>query len=171
MDESKKINRCFVIGYMGTDRKGKAQSIAKERSWDCLDLDTEIERLDGRSILRLCMTMGEHDYRNKEYEVLSKLADETFDMGIAANESYTDNLVISCGDGILLDEMCFEMLKNSEVILLDGPIEELWEKAKYDKSIPYAFMNTFPEDKKKKQFTELYEMRKSLYYKCAQTIV
>ena len=65
--------RIFVIGFMGSDRKGTAENIAKELDYQLVDLDREIEQEDGRSIQRICMTMGEHEYRNKEYESLEKL--------------------------------------------------------------------------------------------------
>lgn len=90
--------RIFVIGFMGSERKGTAEKIAKELNYRLVDLDREIEQEDGRSIQRICMTMGEHEYRNKEYESLEKLAGQ-------------NRIVVACGDGTILDEMSREILK------------------------------------------------------------
>jgi len=155
--------RVFVIGFMGTARKEKAMELAQEKNIPYLDMDEEIQRLDGRSILRLCMTMGEHAYRNKEFELLSKLADEAFDIGMAAKETYPEELVVSCGDGIILDDECYEILKNSEVVLVDDDPEKLWEVAKEDKNLPYAFLHVGNKDEQKQKFIEFYELRKELY--------
>ena len=63
----------FVTGFFGAPVKETAEQVAMEKGFDLLSLDDEIERSDGRSILRICMIMGEHEYRNKEYEMLVKL--------------------------------------------------------------------------------------------------
>lgn len=201
------MERIFVIGYMGTPRRQYAEMLCQKLNQEILeknqvpvelplfqhlDMDSEIERLDGRTILRLCMTMGEHEYRNREYELLSKLSDPAFDMGIAKEEEYPRSLVISCGDGILLDEMCMEILKkyaeksnytvdlncedvsvlsgfdknnieDSGVILLSATLEDMWQAAKLDKALPYAFMHTGTEEARKSKFEEIYTARKHLY--------
>jgi len=152
----------FVIGYMGSDRRDAAKKIAVELQYELLDMDAEIERRDGRSIIRMCMIMGEHEYRNKEYELLKELLPGK-------------RQVVICGDGILLDDMNFEALKLSfnrnhdSVILIEAPIDLLWQNAKNDETIPYAFMHISGEDgsaaevERQKKFYDLYEVRKSRY--------
>ena len=128
--------RIFVIGFMGSERKGTAEKIAKELNYRLVDLDREIEQEDGRSIQRICMTMGEHEYRNKEYESLEKLA----------------------GQNRILEKNC--------VIIADRetPVEILWERARAEQeSSPYAFMHQSDDKLKKEKFINLYEQRKSLY--------
>lgn len=145
--------RIFVIGFMGSERKGTAEKIAKELNYRLVDLDREIEQEDGRSIQRICMTMGEHEYRNKEYESLEKLAGQ-------------NRIVVACGDGTILDEMNREILEKNCVIIADRetPVEILWERARADQeSSPYAFMHQSDDKLKKEKFINLYEQRKSLY--------
>ncbi|MCE2604108.1 hypothetical protein LH384_34015, partial [Pseudomonas aeruginosa] len=78
----------------------------------------------------MCMMMGEHEYRNKEYEMLCLLAEE-------------EGIVVSCRDGVMLDEMNRDILEQNKVIVADGDIspKTLWERAKDEKGLPYAFMN------------------------------
>lgn len=150
----KQSSRIFVIGFIGSDRKGKAMEIAEEKNYRFFDLDKEIEKSDGRSIMRMCMIMGEHEYRNKEYEMLEKLSSE-------------ENIVIACGDGIIFDDMCAEILTENTVIVADHDLtcDQLWEKALSAEAPPYAFWLSSDEQEKYKRFCELYESRKPLYDK------
>ena len=144
--------RIFVIGFMGSDRKGLAKTLAKQYEYRFLDVDDQIEKKDGRSIQRICMMMGEHEYRNKEYEMLCLLAAEK-------------GIVVSCGDGVILDEMNRDILTQNKVVVADADVspEILWERAEAEKEFPYAFMNQSDIAMKKKKFFALYEQRKSLY--------
>ncbi|MEG0391153.1 MAG: shikimate kinase [Anaerovoracaceae bacterium] len=142
--------KIFIIGFMGSDRTGLGKSIAQEKGYTFYEMDKEIEKKDGRSLKRLCMMMGEHEYRNKEYELL---------------EEYTglDNIVVACGDGIILDDQCVDLLKQGEIQVVDEPIEQLWARARVDETIPYAFMQDPNEETKKEKFFALYQGRKHLY--------
>ena len=68
-----KPDRVFIVGFMGSDRMGLGKSIADEYSYELISLDKKIEEEEGRSIKRICMVMGEHEYRNREFEMLEKL--------------------------------------------------------------------------------------------------
>ena len=143
--------RIFVTGYMGAQTRELAEQIAAEMSYELIDLDAEIEKLDGRTIQRICMLMGEHEYRNKEYEMLQSLKDR-------------EGIVVLCGDGIIFDDQNREILEANTVVLADADagIDELWKRAKDMKGLPYAFMN-FGGEERKEKFIELYEQRKEIY--------
>lgn len=143
--------RIFVTGYMGAQTRELAEQIAAEMSYELIDLDAEIEKLDGRTIQRICMLMGEHEYRNKEYEMLQSLKDR-------------EGIVVLCGDGIIFDDQNREILEANTVVLADADagIDELWERAKDMKGLPYAFMN-FGGEERKEKFIKLYEQRKEIY--------
>lgn len=145
--------RVFVTGYMGAATRELAEKIAAELSYELIDLDAEIEAADGRTIQRICMLMGEHEYRNKEYEMLQSLKDR-------------DGIVVLCGDGVIFDDQNREVLEANTVIIADADtdIDVLWERAKDMKGLPYAFMN-FGGDERKDKFIELYEQRKAIYQK------
>ncbi len=135
----------------------------KENPIEVLDMPSEIERLDGRSLLKICMGHGEHALRNNEYEVLSKLLDPNFEIGMAKNEIYPENLVVACGDGIVLDDQCYEMLQSEKRVVIELPLEEMWANAKDDKSIPYAYMQFGSDEERFAQFKKNYELRTKLY--------
>ena len=148
----KKAPRVFVTGFLGSDRHAAAEKLAAELSYRLIDLDREIEKKDGRSVQRICMMMGEHEYRNKEYELLETLA-------------LQDEIVVCCGDGIIFDDMNREILENNQVVIADADLspEELWENAKGLTNSVYAFMHQTDEVMKKEKFMELYRQRKDLY--------
>jgi shikimate kinase len=152
----KDFPRIFVTGYMGAATRELSEQIAAETGYELIDLDAEIEKADGRTIQRICMLMGEHEYRNKEYEMLQSLKNR-------------EGIVVLCGDGIIFDDQNREVLADNKVVLADAgtDIDILWERAKDQKGLPYAFMN-FGGDERKKQFAELYEQRKEIYRKLAE---
>ena len=148
------MKNIYITGYIGSDRAALAKKVADETGAKTVDLDSEIKRLDGRSVMRIVMMMGEHEYRNKEYEALEMLAEQ-------------EDLVVVCGDGTLFDEMCRELMEKGTVLIADADksAEELWENAKKDPNIPYAFMQMGEEEEKKARFMKMYEARKELYGK------
>ena len=171
-EDMRKSPRIFILGLLGSDRLGIAKDLAArlsceselscKTSYKAISLDTYIEETDGRSIKRICMTMGEHEYRNKEFEALQ---------AIIQGEDSAQGLVVACGDGILLDEMCEELLRKEFTIFLDPPPASLWEAAKNDTSIPYAFMYEPDLEKRQAKFEELYNIRRPIYLKAARQVV
>ena len=159
--------RYYIIGDIGAERREAGRKLSQKLGCELLILDDEIERLDGRNVKRLCMINGEHAYRNHEFEVLSKLDDANCKLGCAKNEVYPDRLVVVCGDGVVLDEMSLEIIKKGKAVFIEEDIDVLWERAKNDDTVPYAFMYGDDEIKKEKLFREMYEMRLPLYRQAA----
>lgn len=148
----------FVTGFFGTPVKETAEQVAMEKGFDLLSLDDEIERSDGRSILRICMIMGEHEYRNKEYEMLVKLT------GAAEAGDSGRGVVIYCGDGVLNDEMSRQLISDHQLIIAGENMTplQLWENARTITDSPHAFMHFGDEETKKQAFMELLERQRRL---------
>ncbi|MEG0829510.1 MAG: shikimate kinase [Anaerovoracaceae bacterium] len=142
----------FVIGFLGSHRVETARSLAEKLDYEFINIDKKIEKEDGRTILRICMSMGEHEYRNKEFEALQKLINQ-------------EKIVVACGDGIIFDEMNVDILKNNQVIVADKnlTVEELWQQAMEQDESPYAFMQLSTLSEQKEKFYDLYQTRISLY--------
>jgi len=153
MYEKKNTSRIFVIGFIGSDRYNTAQKIAIKKGFSHVDMDYMIQNKTNQSIIDLCRFYGEHEYRNKEYEALMFLAKER-------------KIVVSCGDGIVLDKMCRDILKRNTVIFVDDDPKILFENAKNDNSLPYSFLTIDDEATQYKKFCALYEIRKELYNQC-----
>ena len=142
--------RLFVIGFIGSRRMERGEELARELGYQLLDLDRMIEERDGRSLKKLIMMMGEHEYRNKEYEVLKELEDQ-------------QGFVLVCGDGIVHDEMNLAILKSEATIFVEEPLEILWERVREKADGLYAFLHDSDRERARIKFMEFYQLRLPLY--------
>jgi len=164
-----KKNIIFVTGFIGSDRVGLARHLAAQHNMEFVSLNEMIEVKDGRSILRIAMTMGEHEVRNKEYEALTELLNR-------------DNLVVAVSDGIVLDDQCLSLLAQGTVVVADRDLspQELWQKAISEAHPLYAFLSQEApqaegaEGAKEtecnpgfQKFLELYHAREPIYRRIA----
>ena len=147
---NKNSPRIFVIGYIGSRRMERGQEIARELGYQLLELDRMIEERDGRSLKKLIMMMGEHEYRNKEYEILQELEDQ-------------QGFVLVCGDGIVHDEMNLAILKREATIFVEEPLEILWERVREKADGLYAFLHDSDRERARIKFMEFYQLRLPLY--------
>ena len=146
----------FITGFFGAPLMQRAQLLSEEHGLPVIVLDEEIEKADGRSVRRICMMMGEHEYRNKEYETLKKITEGEF---------LQSGAIVVCGDGVLHDDMSREILTSHELIVLGGDMtcDELWESAKLTEGSCHAFMCFGSEDEKREAFEKLYERQRVLF--------
>lgn len=153
---SKKNIFIFVTGFFGSPIEETARAIADKNNLPLLSLDAEIERADGRSARRICMVMGEHEYRNKEYETIKSLIENG------------ESAVVFCGDGVLHDDMSRELIKNHSLVIVgdDMSCDDLWEKARSIDDSCHAFMLLKDEKKKESAFKSLYERQSALFMSC-----
>ncbi len=165
MDNRKFI---FVTGFFGAPLEEIAGRLAEDEGAELISLDEEISRDDGRSILRICMLMGEHEYRNKEYEALQRL---TGPAAAGSEDSVTcdcndeKNIVVLCSDGVLHDDMSAEIIKNHDLVIAgrDMDRDELWQNASTADSSYHAFMTLPEESARRRAFDELYERQQALF--------
>lgn len=166
----------FVTGFFGAPIMQRAQRLAAEKDYSLLSLDKEIEKADGRTIRRLCMMMGEHEYRNREYEQLKQIIEETEghqpEMATsrpvpAGKSGDAAGLVVACGDGVLLDDMSRELMQKHTILVVGAElsIEKLWENARREEKSYHAFMHFGSEESKRKAFIQLFERQQVLFKK------
>ena len=165
----------FVTGYFGAPIRMMAEIKARNENVPLIYLDEEIEKSDGRSALRICMSMGEHEYRNKEYEMLTKITGETAGESDAhiSDDSHDPihvfdihfDLVVCCGDGVLNDEMSRELILRHYLLFagIDMSPKQLWRRALDIDEPIHAFMYFGSEEEKEQAFYELYERQQKLY--------
>jgi len=68
-----KIERVFLIGFMGSGKSTVGQLLAKETGWQFLDLDHYIETRHNKTIAQIFSTYGEQKFREKENEALKEI--------------------------------------------------------------------------------------------------
>lgn len=155
----------FITGFFGAPLMQKAQQLAEELSLPLISLDEEIEKADGRSVRRICMMMGEHELRNKEYEALKRLTENTQSEASECPLEECGGAVVLCGDGVLHDDMSRDIILQHELIVLGGDMtcEELWKNAKITEDSCHAFMSFGSDEDKRAAFEKLYERQRVLY--------
>jgi shikimate kinase len=148
-----KPEKIFLTGYMGSDLSTLGNRLADFLGYELLVLDDLIVARDGRPLQKLIMLMGEHEYRNKEFEILEEYSRRT-------------DFVMVCSDGVVLDQMCLALLKRNPTLFHEEPLDLMWSRAKNDNSLHYAFMHGNEEKEIYKKFNDFYEIRLPLYKEC-----
>lgn len=183
----------MLIGYMGCGKTTVGQELSKLLNYRFIDMDREIEEKEGMTIKKMFMRFGEHEFRNKEAELLDKLCNVSGAIEIMTGgegavkkmmeksgkykeyenlgNDKSSSIVVSCGGGIVLDDLNCQVLKNQTTIFLDGPLDLLFDRVKTETHRPLAFMETLDESERFDKFCNLYETRKGLYEGCASHIV
>lgn len=182
-------NRIFLIGYMGSGKTTVGEVLSQQTGFRLVDMDKEIEGVEGMPIRKMFMLFGEHEFRNKEAELLDKLCNITSAADVmtggegaiakmieraskyAAFENLEGGTIVSCGGGIILDDLNCTILKDQCTIYLEGSPKLLFERVKEDDNRPNAFMDVTDEEARLTQFQDRYEQRKNRYEETAKYIV
>lgn len=176
------INRIFLIGYIGSGKSAAANVFSKLTGFKAIDMDSIIEQVEGSSIKRMCIKYGEHEFRNKEAELLDKLCRISGVADILAGEkssspkfieknskyeqfssSGNESIIVACGAGIVLDDVNCKILKDQQTIYLEGDPLILFNRVKDRTDLPYAFMEISNEKERLEHFLNHYNKRKDLY--------
>lgn len=109
-------NRIFLIGFMGAGKTVVGEKLAKQLDWHWVDLDALVVQMAGLTINEIFMHYGEAHFRQLEKEALKSVATR-------------ENLVISTGGGIVLDEANRAVLKfQGNSIYLKASLETLQKR-------------------------------------------
>lgn len=95
----------FLIGFMGAGKTSVARRVARDAGIASVDLDTYLERREGRRIKEIFAEDGEEGFRAIETDVLEELA---------AKE---DPLLVSCGGGIVTQERNCRILAEQGLVI------------------------------------------------------
>ena len=83
--------RVIIIGPMASGKSVVGKKLSKKLKMSFYDTDKEIEEAAGASIAWIFDVEGEKKFRDREYQILSKVME-------------MENCVISTGGGIILEE-------------------------------------------------------------------
>lgn len=143
-----------LVGYMGTGKSTIAESIRRKTKMQIIDMDQEIVKREKRTIAEMFEAEGEEYFRNLETNLLKELQNR-------------DNLIVSCGGGIVLrEENIIEMKKVGTVVLLTVSPETIYRRVKNSKKRPLLNGKMTLE-----YIKEMMDSRKEQYEKAADLIV
>lgn len=95
----------YLIGFMGTGKSTVSRRLKKKMNVKELETDAEIVRENGMTINEMFEKYGESYFRDKETQMLEKIAD-------------CPPAVVSCGGGTVLRQENVDIMKKSGVIVL-----------------------------------------------------
>ncbi len=146
----------FLIGFMTAGKSTIGKILANTIGWNFVDLDQEIERIEGKSVLRIFNEYGEKYFRNIENETLIKLIDGK-------------NLVVSLGGGTVENPENLELIiERGIVVYLEISQQEAFRRLKYKRNRPVLFNNSDVEvsdDELIKRINNIFERRVDIYNK------
>lgn len=182
-------NRIFLIGYMGSGKSTVSSILSEKTGFPCIDMDQEIENAEGMPIRKIFMKYGEHEFRNKESELLDKLCHVTGAVDLLAGEATGEakvlnkvskyeafcqiegGLIVSCGGGVILDDLNRTILNQQCTIFLEADPATLFQRVNGDENRPFAFMDVQDESERLQKFLSLYQKREALYREAAAITV
>jgi shikimate kinase len=78
---------------------------------------------------------------------------------------------VSCGGGVILDDLNRQILHRQYTIFLEADPEKLFERVNGDENRPFAFMDINDKKERRQKFLELYKKREPLYKEAAAVTV
>lgn len=147
-------NNIILIGFMGSGKSTVAKTLRKVTGREVIDTDYAIIEKAGMKIPEIFEQYGEEHFRRLETELLYELESR-------------ENLIISCGGGIVLrDENIEAMHKIGTVVLLSATAETTYYRVRRNTNRPLlkGKMNI-------KAIQEMLDARQERYEKAAQIIV
>jgi len=118
-----------LIGFMGTGKSSVGPILAIMLKKSFVELDAEIEKVAGQSISDIFASSGEGQFRKIEKEILVKVLDH-------------ENIVLSCGGGVILDAKNRTILKKRSIVVwLNADAKVITERLMDNKSRPLLAEN------------------------------
>ncbi len=98
------MKNIYLVGFMGTGKTHAGMILARKLHKEFLEMDEEIERRQGMRIADIFSQKGEPYFRRLEKDLLLELAAK-------------EDLVVSCGGGLMCNEEHREVLKGSGTVV------------------------------------------------------
>ena len=143
-----------LIGFMAAGKSTVGRILADRLGYRFVDTDEEIVRRTGLEIAEIFVSKGETVFRALEKRVV-------------AEASASENTVIACGGGVVLDHGNLDALRcTSRLVLLTASVDETMDRVKGDGSRPLLNVGD-----REKAVTARLKERTPLYLKAADAIV
>lgn len=121
---SPKRTNLYLVGFMGTGKSAVARMVAHRLGLAWLDSDTEIERVDGRSIPEIFARDGEGHFRVLEQAFVESGHPER-------------GCVVSCGGGMVtVPGMIERLMARGVVVCLQASAQTIHERTRSNQNRP-----------------------------------
>lgn len=144
----------MLIGFMGAGKSTVSRELSIMTGKKEVDIDRVIVEKEERPISEIFEKDGEEYFRRVETETLIEIQKE-------------NDLIVSCGGGIVVkEENVAHMKENGVIVLLTANPETIYERVRYSKDRPILNGNMNVDFIK-----ELMEKRREIYLSVADIIV
>lgn len=155
------IERIYLTGFMTSGKSTIGPILANSLGWDYFDLDREIEKDAGKTVVKIFETEGEKFFREQETKKLTEL-------------SCKKNLIIALGGGTISNENNFKIIKTTgRLIYLKTAPEIIYKRIKHKLERPLfrdLVLEEKPEEEFLKRIQEILNERSVLYESADITI-
>jgi shikimate kinase len=136
-------DRIYLVGFMGAGKTTVGRELALLLGYQFLDIDAEVEKVEGRTVEELFRDRGEGYFREKEWEIL-------------ASTALRHEVVVATGGGLFLAPMHRNFIRrHGTAVWLDISVDEAWSRCATAGGRP---LFTTPDE-----LTALLEARRSRY--------
>jgi len=112
------MKNIYLVGFMGTGKTYVGRILASRLKRTFIEMDETIEARQVKKIADIFAEFGEKHFRDLEHELLIELAEK-------------QDLVVSCGGGLICHENNLKLLKSSGVMInLESSPEKIYERIK-----------------------------------------
>jgi shikimate kinase len=147
------MKNIYLVGFMGTGKTVVGKILAKRLNKEFIEMDEVIQQREGKEIVDIFSQKGEDYFRKLEKNLLTEL-------------SKREDLVISCGGGLVCHEENLNVLKETGVVFsLMASASVIYERTK--KYIHRPLLNV---DNPLKEIEELLVKRARCYNQAHYTI-
>ena len=109
------VERVVLTGFMGSGKTTAGRRLAERLGWSFRDLDSEVERREGRTVPAIFAESGEAEFRRAESAALASLLGQR-------------RVVVALGGGapeVLGNRLLLEQTPRTAVVYLEAPLEVL----------------------------------------------
>ena len=112
------MENIYLVGFMGTGKTAVGKILAKKLGKEFVEMDALIEEKQGSKIVDIFTKQGEAYFRSLEKTLLGSLSER-------------EDLVISCGGGLICDQENLKLLKETGVVFaLTASVSTIYQRTK-----------------------------------------
>lgn len=149
--------RIVLTGFMGAGKSTVGRLLADQMNWRLIDVDREIEAKAGMSVPEIFAKLGEFVFRRMETTAIAHALGER-------------QVLIALGGGapeVLANRLLLEQTPETAVILLEAPLETLFQRCAAQTDAGSARPNLADRD----AAAERFRYRVPLYRRIARRVV
>ncbi|MBP7088711.1 MAG: shikimate kinase [Candidatus Omnitrophica bacterium] len=118
------MKNIYLVGFMGVGKSLVGKALANYLKQEFLDMDEIIEKREGLKIVDIFSQKGESYFRKAEKELLKEI-------------SLKQNLVVSCGGGLICSVENLKILKNTGLVFnLKASAKVIYQRIKNERHRP-----------------------------------